>query len=114
VLGSATPSIESYYKALSGQLELISLTKRVVNASLPKVKIVNMTKQLEIGNRGIFSYELIDAMDENLKRGKQTILFLNRRGHSNFMSCKAPSLVKGIHRISFAGPYEICLSIYLY
>lgn len=94
VLGSATPSIESYYKALNGRLELISLTKRVVNASLPEVKIVNMAKQLEMGNRGVFSYELIDAMDKNLKEGKQTILFLNRRGHSNFMSCKACGYVE--------------------
>lgn len=94
VLGSATPSIESYYKALNGQLKLISLTKRAVNANLPKVEVINMSKQLEMGNKGVFSYELIDAIDKNLKRGKQTILFLNRRGYSNFISCKTCGYVE--------------------
>lgn len=94
ILGSATPSIESYYKALNGQLELVNLTKRAVNADLPKVKIVNMAEQLEMGNRGILSCELMEAMDKNLQKGKQTILFLNRRGYSNFISCKACGYVE--------------------
>ena len=94
VLGSATPSIESYYKALNGQLKLINLTKRAINTGLPKVEIVNMTRQLEIGNRGILSYELINAIDKNLKKKEQTILFLNRRGYSSFMSCTACGYVE--------------------
>ena len=75
VLGSATPSIESYYKALNGQLKLINLTKRAINTGLPKVEIVNMTRQLEIGNRGILSYELINAIDKNLKKKNKPFCF---------------------------------------
>lgn len=89
VLGSATPSIESYYRALEGEIGLINLTKRAVRASLPTIEVVNMTKQLELGNRSIFSYQLIDGINENLRDKKQTILFLNRRGFSNVITCKA-------------------------
>ncbi len=94
VLGSATPSIESYHKALNDKLQLINLTRRAVDAGLPEIEVINMTKQLELGNKGVLSYELIDAMDENLRRKKQTILFLNRRGHSNFVTCKACGYVE--------------------
>lgn len=94
VLGSATPSIENYYKALNKELKLISLTKRVVNAGLPKMEVINMAEQPGAGNKGIFSHELIKAMDENLKRGKQIILFLNRRGYSNFVSCRVCGYVE--------------------
>lgn len=89
VLGSATPSIESYYRALQGELQLISLTKRAVNAVLPNIEVVNMSKQIELGNKSIFSYELVDAMRENIENKQQTILFLNRRGYSSFISCNA-------------------------
>ncbi|MFW5649056.1 MAG: primosomal protein N' [Candidatus Alkaliphilus sp. MAG34] len=94
VLGSATPSIESYYKALKGQIKLINLTERVVSAGLPEIKVINMAEQLGIGRKGILSHELIEAMDESLKKGKQIILFLNRRGYSNFISCKVCGYVE--------------------
>ncbi len=94
VLGSATPSIENYHRALNGELELINLTKRALNTGLPVVEIVNMAEQLEMGNREIFSYELIDAIDKNLKNEKQIILFLNRRGYSSFVSCKSCGYVE--------------------
>ncbi|QUH20893.1 primosomal protein N' [Alkaliphilus sp. B6464] len=89
VLGSATPSIETYHKALNGNLNLITLTKRATDAKLPHIEVVNMTKELELGNTAVFSSQLIAEMEENLKNQKQTILFLNRRGHSSVISCKS-------------------------
>jgi len=89
VLGSATPSVESYYKALNGELNLITLIKRATNAKLPPVEVVNMADELELGNTGVFSSSLIAAMEQNFNNKKQTILFLNRRGHSSVISCKS-------------------------
>ncbi|WP_051569126.1 primosomal protein N' [Alkaliphilus transvaalensis] len=88
VLGSATPSLESYYKAETGEIELMTLTKRPLQSKLPIVEIVDMKKELEEGNQGILSRRLMTLINENLQRKKQTILFLNRRGFSTFVSCK--------------------------
>lgn len=87
VLGSATPSIESYYEAEIGKFKLISLFERV-NKTLPKINLVDMREELALGNRSIFSKDLENAMRENIISGEQTILFLNRRGHSTFVSCR--------------------------
>ncbi len=88
VKGSATPSIESYYKAKTGDLKLLNLKERVNNRDLPEVKIVDMRKELQMGNMSIFSKELYRAIEKNLNNKKQTILFLNRRGYSTFVSCR--------------------------
>lgn len=87
VLGSATPSIESYYEAEIGNFTLISLFERV-NKTLPKINIVDMRDELANGNKSIFSKDLENAIRENVLSGEQTILFLNRRGHSTFVSCR--------------------------
>ena len=87
VLGSATPSLESYYAAQRGHMHLIALHKRV-NNQWPTVFIEDMRKELARGNASIFSERLRDAMAKNLAAGEQTILFLNRRGHSTFVSCR--------------------------
>jgi primosomal protein N' (replication factor Y) len=89
VLGSATPSIESYYKALNGDYNLVQISKRIGDRKLPEVKIVDMKNEILSGNKSIFSKELFNAIDENLKRKNQTILFLNRRGYSTFVSCRS-------------------------
>lgn len=89
ILGSATPSIESYYKAKSGEYGLVEITKRINGKKLPEVKIVNMCNELKNGNKSIFSIELLNSIKANLDKGEQTILFLNRRGHSTFVSCRA-------------------------
>ncbi|TDT61642.1 primosomal protein N' [Fonticella tunisiensis] len=89
ILGSATPSFESYYNAKSGAYGLVEITRRVDNKNLPEVRIVDMREELKAGNRSIFSVELFDSIKENLNRGHQTILFLNRRGYSTFVSCRA-------------------------
>ncbi len=88
VLSSATPSAESYYRAECGIYKLIELTKRYNNNPLPTVSIADMRKELSDGNRSVLSRELARGVYENLKSGEQTILFLNRRGFSTFVSCR--------------------------
>ena len=88
IMGSATPSIDSYYKALKGDYVLVNMKNRV-NMSLPSIDIIDMRLELEGGNRSMFSRELLGAIEENLHKNLQTILFLNRRGHSTFVSCRA-------------------------
>ena len=88
VLGSATPSIESYYKALNGQYELLSLEKRVSGATLPEVSVVDLREELKLGNRSIISQELYDRLKEAFDRKEQAMLFINRRGFNTFVSCR--------------------------
>lgn len=88
VLGSATPDVCDYYKAKNYEEELIELNRRANNAQLPDMKIVDMRQELAIGNRSMFSEKLKDAINENLKNKKQTILFINRRGYSTFVMCR--------------------------
>lgn len=88
VLGSATPSIESYHASLRGEVKLITLERRVNNRPLPETKIIDMREELISGNRSIFSRELYSAIEETLSRGEQIILFLNKRGFSSFVSCR--------------------------
>lgn len=89
VLGSATPSIESYYEAQKGNLKLIEMKNRVSNKPLPETEIVDMREEIKHGNLSILSRKLRDAVEENLNKGQQTILFLNRRGFSTFVSCRS-------------------------
>ncbi|SCG83512.1 primosomal protein N' (replication factor Y) (superfamily II helicase) [Proteiniborus sp. DW1] len=88
VLGSATPSIESYYKAKQGEYKLIELPNRVNNKEMPKIEVIDMKKELDNGNKSMFSNSLYSSILENLRANKQTILFLNRRGFSTFISCR--------------------------
>ena len=88
LLASATPSIESYTKALSGEYTLIEMNKRYNEASMPEIEIVDMRKELELGNKSMFSKSLYEAIQQNIKKGEQTILFMNRRGFSTFVSCR--------------------------
>lgn len=89
VLGSATPSIESYYKALSGEYKLIEMNKRVNEIGMPHMEIVDMREELKNRNLSLFSQTLYNAINDTLKKKKQTILFLNRRGYSTFISCRS-------------------------
>ncbi len=88
VLGSATPSIESYFEACGDKAEYCSMTERANNLILPKTGIVDMRSELESGNRSIFSKKLIDEIKSNIEKGQQTLLLLNRRGHSSFVMCR--------------------------
>ena len=89
VLGSATPSIETYYKALIGEYKLIELKKRVNGSRMPHIEIVDMRDELKSRNLSLFSRKLYNAINETLKDNKQIILFLNRRGYSTFISCRS-------------------------
>ncbi|MCR5665446.1 MAG: primosomal protein N' [Eubacterium sp.] len=89
VLGSATPSIESYYRAKTGRYRLFELTRRAKNQPLPDTKVVDLRAELKRGNKHIFSEALQTAITERLKRHEQSILFLNRRGIAGFVSCRS-------------------------
>lgn len=94
ILGSATPSLEAFYRAKAGIYTLIRLTKRIDERLLPRVKIVDMRMELETRRRiEIFSKVLLDAIETTLKNGKQAIIFLNRRGFATFVNCKKCGLV---------------------
>lgn len=88
ILGSATPSVESYYKAKSGEYTLIELLERYNKRPLPEVFISDMRQELKEGNKTVLSRFLAKEIDSNIKNGEQTILFLNRRGYSTFVSCR--------------------------
>lgn len=89
VLGSATPSMEAYYRAKKGEYKLYELTKRLTGGSLPQVYTVDLREELKEGNRSIFSRKLKELIQERLRAGEQTMLFLNRRGYAGFISCRA-------------------------
>ncbi len=89
VLGSATPSLESYYKAETGEYGYYELTRRVKDAKMSEVSIVDLRTELKEGNRSIFSRKLYSAMKDRMEKGQQMILFLNRRGLSGFVSCRS-------------------------
>ena len=89
VLGSATPTIETYYRALTGDLKLLELNSRVDGKAMPPMKVVDMRSELRSGNISLFSRELFRDMQEKLSKREQIILFLNRRGFSTFVSCRS-------------------------
>lgn len=85
---SATPAIDSYYKAKQGKYVLLEMTKRYNNARLPYVYTVDMREELKSGNRSMFSSMLANELLYNMSHKEQSILFLNRRGFSTFVSCR--------------------------
>ena len=89
VLGSATPTIESYYRAISGEIDLVEITKRVDGKPMPKMELVDMREELKVGNRSLFSRKLFKSIEEALEKKEQIVLFLNRRGFSTFVSCRS-------------------------
>lgn len=89
ILGSATPSLESYYKAKEGIYTYLSLPGRIDNKEMPPVEVIDMTEELKKGNPSIFSRKLENSLKETLNKGEQAILFLNRRGYSSFVLCRS-------------------------
>ncbi|HWP21890.1 MAG TPA: primosomal protein N' [Candidatus Cryosericum sp.] len=89
VLGSATPSLLTYYRAQSGRYQLLELPERVQNRPLPSVEIVDMREEFQAGNNGIFSGRLVQLLGECVEQNRQAMLFLNRRGYSTFVSCRS-------------------------
>lgn len=89
VLGSATPSLETYYRAEKGEYVMFRLKNRANRQSLPKVHTVDMREELKRGNRSILSHRLRELMTDRLEKKQQIMLFLNRRGYAGFISCRA-------------------------
>ena len=88
VLGSATPDLKTYYRTEIGEIELLKLTKRANNSSLPNVEVIDLKMELAMGNKSMISNSLYEKLEKNIKNKKQTILFLNRRGYSTFIMCR--------------------------
>lgn len=89
VLGSATPSLEAYYRAKEGRYKLFTLNSRLTGGSLAPVTIVDLRKELREGNRSIFSKRLQELISDRLSGKEQIMLFLNRRGFAGFISCRS-------------------------
>ncbi|MFC3882628.1 primosomal protein N' [Bacillus songklensis] len=88
VLGSATPTLESFARAKKGVYKLLTLRKRMNDSALPAVDIVDMREELRGGNRSMFSTLLFEKMQDRLEKGEQIVLLLNKRGHSSFVMCR--------------------------
>lgn len=89
VLGSATPSLESYAASEKGLVRRYELTERLTGGRLPEVYVEDLREELKCGNRSIFSRRLQRLLEQRLSAGEQSMLFLNRRGYAGFVSCRA-------------------------
>lgn len=89
LLGSATPSLESYYRTKKGDIRLFTLQDRLAGGKLPQVYTVDLREELKQGNRSIFSRRLRQLLEDRLNKKQQSMLFLNRRGYAGFVSCRS-------------------------
>lgn len=89
VLGSATPSLEAYFRTQTGEYKLFQLKERLTGGHLPTVYTVDLRQELREGNRSIFSVKLQELLADRLQKKEQSILFLNRRGYAGFISCRS-------------------------
>jgi primosomal protein N' len=106
VLGSATPSLESYYNCQKGKYTLLELPERVDNQKMPHVRVVDMRQAAKEKGSPIFSPQLKEAIMQRLERGEQTILFLNRRGYSTALQCPKCGYVANCPNCSLALTYH--------
>lgn len=109
ILGSATPDVETFYKAQQGDYHLVELQERITPrgiSPLPEVEIIDMRDELKSGNRSLFSRPLAQAIGEVLARCEQVILFLNRRGTANFVQCLTCGYVPSCPRCLVALTYH--------
>ncbi|MBM7578446.1 primosomal protein N' [Jeotgalibacillus terrae] len=88
ILGSATPSLESFARAKKGNYQLLELEYRMNNQDMPEVKVVDMREELREGNRSMFSRDLLEEIAKRIEKKEQIVLFLNRRGYSSFIMCR--------------------------
>jgi len=107
ILGSATPCLNTYHMVIKGQIELIEMKKRVNDAHMPEMKIINMSAELDKGNNTIISEELYESIRNSLKQNEQVILFLNKRGYSGFVSCRKCGYVVRCQRCDVSMTYHI-------
>lgn len=107
ILGSATPSLESYYNSKIGKYRYISLPERIDNSRLPEVKIIDMRDELKTKNYSIFSGLLKETIKERIKKNEQVIIFLNRRGFSTFVQCRECGFVLKCNNCEITLTYHI-------
>lgn len=88
VLGSATPSLVSYHGAMIGTYKLLEMKERINKKELPPLKITDMGNEIRLGNNGVFSRALKEALIKTINEGNQAMIFINRRGYASFMMCK--------------------------
>ncbi len=89
VLGSATPSVESYRKASTGEYDMVEMKERVNKKALPAIEIVNMCNEVYAGNSGMFSRSFMQKLTDCLRQGNQAMIFINRRGYSSYVMCRS-------------------------
>lgn len=89
VLGSATPSMEAFTRCKDGEYICLTLPNRVNGKALARTHVADMREELKAGNKAVFSDKLRELMEERLKKGQQTMLFINRRGYAGFLSCRS-------------------------
>ncbi|HIW02739.1 MAG TPA: primosomal protein N' [Candidatus Protoclostridium stercorigallinarum] len=106
ILGSATPSMETYYAAKQGRMRLLELNGRVNKRPLPEIKVVNMCREALRGNRSIFSDTLTSELKNCLDGGNQAMLFLNRRGYASYVMCKICGYVAKCERCDVSLVYH--------
>lgn len=106
ILGSATPTLESYARAEKGVYQLATLTKRTNDQGMPDVQIVDMRKELHAGNRTMFSHDLKAKIEQRIEKGEQVVLLLNRRGYSTFVMCRECGHVKECPHCDIALTYH--------
>lgn len=92
-LGSATPSIETFYKTQTGEYNLTQMPIRVNQKPMPKIEIVDMTQEFKLGNNTMLSTTLLEKLENTIKEGNQAILFINRRGFSSYLMCRECSYI---------------------
>ena len=102
VLGSATPPLEAYRRALAGEVEHVRLERRATDLPLPAVHIVDLAAEFERGNKRIFSTRLVEALGARLERGEKSVLFINRRGTAGFILCRSCGAVPECARCSLS------------
>ncbi len=106
IYASATPLVTTYYKAVTGGLELLEMNSRVNNYPMPDVHTVDLRSELESGNKSVISKKLYEEIEKNIATKKQTILFLNRRGFSTFVSCRRCGFVAECPNCSISLTYH--------
>ncbi len=106
LLGSATPSVESYYKAKIGEYKLIEMRERIANRPLPEIEIVNMCEELRSGNNGFLSRRLKSELSACMDNGNQAIIFINRRGYSSYVMCSSCGYVAKCERCDVSLVYH--------
>lgn len=106
ILGSATPSIETFYRASSGEIKLAVMDKRIDDRPMAAVTCVDQREEFEKGKRNVFSEELQNGIAERLSRKEQVILFVNRRGYASFMLCRSCGYTEKCHNCDVSLTYH--------